>query len=223
VVNVATGQIMQRLDYGPFGEVLGDSNPGFQPFGFAGGLYDKDTKLVRFGARDYDAQTGRWMAKDPIRFEGGDTNLYRYVLSDPINLHDPYGLDAAIADSCQRAEAWHEFFKKRNKAVAAWSKEVTDANLDPFMFAPPGIAEPALADFLPDGLAKFIHDLIDVLKDAWSVTAPALKAHKEIDKAQQELNQRLEQIEKERALREFKQLLKEKFKIEYVDNPCCTN
>ncbi len=34
-------------------------NPSFQPFGFAGGLYDLDTKLTRFGARDYDAETSR--------------------------------------------------------------------------------------------------------------------------------------------------------------------
>ena len=44
--------------------------------------------------RHYDAQTGRWTAKDPIRFEGGDTNLYGYVLQDPINLIDPYGKSA---------------------------------------------------------------------------------------------------------------------------------
>lgn len=48
----------------PFGRVLADTNPGFQPFGFAGGLYDWDTKLVRFGARDYDSGIGRWVAKD---------------------------------------------------------------------------------------------------------------------------------------------------------------
>ena len=47
----------QRLDYDPYGVVLTDTNPGFQPFGFAGGLYDPDTGLVRFGARDYDART----------------------------------------------------------------------------------------------------------------------------------------------------------------------
>jgi RHS repeat-associated protein len=45
-----------------------DSNPGFQPFGFADGLYDRDTDLVRFGARDYDLETSRWTAKDPIGF-----------------------------------------------------------------------------------------------------------------------------------------------------------
>jgi len=68
VVDTNTGAIVQRLDYDAFGQVLVDTNPGFQPFGFAGGLYDQDTKLTRFGARDYDPVTGRWTAKDPILF-----------------------------------------------------------------------------------------------------------------------------------------------------------
>ena len=58
MVNVATGAIIQRMGYDAFGNVTQDTNPGFQPFGFAGGLYDRDTKLVRFGARDYDPETG---------------------------------------------------------------------------------------------------------------------------------------------------------------------
>ena len=99
VVDTTTGAVLQRMDYDEFGSVILDTNPGFQPFGFAGGLYDQDTKLVRFGARDYDAETGRWTAKDPIRFQGkdpiacssGDTNLYGYVLNNPINSSDPDG------------------------------------------------------------------------------------------------------------------------------------
>ncbi|GBC59939.1 hypothetical protein DENIS_0881 [Desulfonema ishimotonii] len=69
------------------------------PFGFAGGLYDADTGLIRFGHRDYDPDTGRWTAKDPILFAGGDTDLYGYCLSDPVNWVDPDGLaamDAAV-------------------------------------------------------------------------------------------------------------------------------
>jgi len=38
----------------------------FQPFGFAGGLYDQHAKLTRFGERDYDAETGAGQLK--IRF-----------------------------------------------------------------------------------------------------------------------------------------------------------
>lgn len=92
VINTSTNEIVQRMDYDEFGNVLEDTNPGFQPFGFAGGLYDRDTKLVRFGARDYDSESGRWMQKDPIRFDAKDTNLYGYIFSDPINKIDPSGL-----------------------------------------------------------------------------------------------------------------------------------
>lgn len=91
VIDIATGTIAQRMDFDEFGNVLSDTNPGFQPFGFAGGLYDQHTKLTRFGARDYDAETGRWTAKDPIGFNGGSTNLYGYVLNDPVNFVDPTG------------------------------------------------------------------------------------------------------------------------------------
>ena len=102
VVDTLTGQVVQRIDYDTFGNITLDSNPGFQPFGFAGGLYDTDTELLRFGARDYDPRVGRWTSKDPIGFLGGDTNLYGYVLQDPVNLVDPFGLfclSAGIRDT----------------------------------------------------------------------------------------------------------------------------
>ena len=94
IVNTSTGEIVQHMDYDTWGNVITDTNPGFQPFGFAGGLYDQHTQLTRFGARDYDAHTGRWTAKDPIDFNGGDTNIYVYVGNDPVNFVDPGGLDA---------------------------------------------------------------------------------------------------------------------------------
>jgi RHS repeat-associated protein len=96
VVNAATGQIVQRLDYDPFGAVESDTNPAFQPFGFAGGLYDPDLGLARMGFRDYDAESGRWTAKDPLGFAGGDANLYAYVSNDPPNRNDPWGLQEQL-------------------------------------------------------------------------------------------------------------------------------
>lgn len=91
IVRVSDGAVAQELGYDEFGRVLIDTNPGFQPFGFAGGLYDHDTGLVRFGARDYDARTGRWTTKDAVRFRSNETNLYRYANGDPINAQDPKG------------------------------------------------------------------------------------------------------------------------------------
>jgi RHS repeat-associated protein len=96
IVNSSTGAIAEEISYDEFGNVIGDTNLGFQPFGFAGGLYDQDTKLVRFGARDYNSSIGRWTAKDPIRFDGSDANLYDYVLQDPVNRVDPSGLGGGL-------------------------------------------------------------------------------------------------------------------------------
>jgi RHS repeat-associated protein len=92
VIDVASGQIAQRLDYDAFGAVTQDTNAGFQPFGFASGVFDRDTGLDRFGARDYDPAAGRWTAKDPIRFGGAQANVFAYAGSDPINALDATGL-----------------------------------------------------------------------------------------------------------------------------------
>ncbi|MFH2006263.1 MAG: RHS repeat-associated core domain-containing protein [bacterium] len=48
------------------------------------------------GARDYDPVVGRWTAKDPISFSGRDTNLYGYVLQDPVNAVDIDGLGSEL-------------------------------------------------------------------------------------------------------------------------------
>jgi RHS repeat-associated protein len=92
IIDNASGTVVERIDQDEFGNVLSDTAPGAQPFGFAGGLRDLDASLTRFGARDYDPVTGRWMAKDPVRFGGRLTNLYSYGGGDSLNKTDPAGL-----------------------------------------------------------------------------------------------------------------------------------
>lgn len=96
VVSTTSGDVVQQYEYGPFGEmVFEETAAGFsQPFGYAGGLWDPVTGLVRFGARDYDPELGRWTAKDLIGFGGELTNLYDYVGGTPIDRVDPSGMMA---------------------------------------------------------------------------------------------------------------------------------
>ncbi|MGH8473464.1 MAG: RHS repeat-associated core domain-containing protein, partial [Gammaproteobacteria bacterium] len=54
--------------------------------------YDKASWLYYYRARYYNLEVGRFLTRDPIGFAGGDTNLYRYVLNDPITRTDPRGL-----------------------------------------------------------------------------------------------------------------------------------
>lgn len=85
----ATGAIVKQLEWDAFGNVVADSNPGFDlPVGFAGGLRDPLTGFTRFGLRDYEPASGRWVSRDPALFEGRQANLYAYVSNDPVNMVD---------------------------------------------------------------------------------------------------------------------------------------
>ncbi len=59
-VSNQNGDVIKEIVYDTFGNIVSDSNPSFKvPFGFAGGLYDRDTKLIHFGFREYDPLVGR--------------------------------------------------------------------------------------------------------------------------------------------------------------------
>lgn len=91
VLDAATGEVVRRVDHDPDGRVTTDTAPGLHPFGFAGGLHDPTTGLVRFGAREYDPGLARFTRRDPILFAGGSTNLHGYADGDPLNRTDPTG------------------------------------------------------------------------------------------------------------------------------------
>jgi RHS repeat-associated protein len=67
----------KRIIYDTFGNIVDDSNKKIPlHLGFAGGLWDKETKLVHFGHRDYDPDVGRFITKDPIGYAGGDSLVW---------------------------------------------------------------------------------------------------------------------------------------------------
>jgi RHS repeat-associated protein len=91
--------IGQTRIHGTFGERMGtnhtlsnSSDPA--QYGFAGRSLDWESELYYNRARVYSASLGRFMTKDPIGFNAGDVNLYRYVNNNPVNFTDPSGLDA---------------------------------------------------------------------------------------------------------------------------------
>ncbi|CAG1005510.1 tRNA nuclease WapA [Anaerolineae bacterium] len=90
----AQGNIIQRYDYSPFGEVVAIEGQRPSKVQYTGEQNDSDTGLVYLRARWYDAVTGRFTTIDP--FSGFDSlpqtqHSYAYVGNNPINLTDPSG------------------------------------------------------------------------------------------------------------------------------------
>jgi len=94
------GNVVQTMQYDAFGNLLATRGDVVRlPLGFAGGLFDADTGLTRFVWRDYDADTGRFTALDPMGEKGGDKDWYGYCVDDPVNRVDAWGLEVQV---CKR-------------------------------------------------------------------------------------------------------------------------
>jgi len=87
---------LYRFD--PYGGATTTQNSGGtgypqNPYVFAGGLQDRATSLIRYGARWYDPTTGTWTQQDTLNapLDPANANRYTYVGDDPINRIDPTG------------------------------------------------------------------------------------------------------------------------------------
>ena len=80
-------------------------------------LPDTEVELYFAGARYYDPLDGRWLSKDPNRFEAGDENLYRYVQNNPTNRSDPSGLYVAQVVAFNLITALGEGQDKRSRVL----------------------------------------------------------------------------------------------------------
>lgn len=119
------GRTVKRMEYDSFGNPLLDTCPYFfLPLGFAGGLADRHTGLVRFGFRDYDPRTGRFTAPDPLGDTGGDHDPYDYCVDDPVSAFDPLGLEGE--GILKRLRPWWSYpygSKEKKEGIAKMHEE----------------------------------------------------------------------------------------------------
>lgn len=101
------GAVTWKADYKPFGEESSTSGPSANDRRFAGKEKDEETGLSYFGARYEEAQTGRFIAPDPIRAVDTKSsktnerllltpqrlNNYAYGMNNPYRYLDPDGRD----------------------------------------------------------------------------------------------------------------------------------
>jgi RHS repeat-associated protein len=92
VVRASDGGVVRRVSYDAFGVETSVDGAFELPLGFAGGLRDGVTGIVRFGLRDYDPAAGRFLAMDPSFFCGSPEYLYNYAGNNPVTMRDPSGL-----------------------------------------------------------------------------------------------------------------------------------
>jgi RHS repeat-associated protein len=89
----SSGGYVNLYRYLPFGENLGSVETVANPFQFVGafGVTTENDGLQFMRARFMDNESGRFMTADPLRLGGGDVNLYRYTLNNPLTSVDPLG------------------------------------------------------------------------------------------------------------------------------------
>ncbi len=86
----SSGAVTNTCKYSPFG--VSPSLTG-TTHGFTGQRFEAESGLYYYKNRYYSPFLGRFLQPDPIGYKGGDLNLYRYVVNDPLNLADPMGLE----------------------------------------------------------------------------------------------------------------------------------
>ncbi|MDY7037991.1 MAG: RHS repeat-associated core domain-containing protein, partial [Thermodesulfobacteriota bacterium] len=165
IVADTSGNVVKRIDYDSFGNIINDTNPAFEvPFTFAGGLYDRDTGLIRFGHRDYDPDIGRWTAKDPILFQGGDTDLYGYVQNDPVNYTDPTGENIGWVGLASGIVAAGIFIHQAYKALKK-GEDVSELDEKLYDEAAKRFPDTEYAEKIKENRDKVYNEFLDEMKE----------------------------------------------------------
>jgi RHS repeat-associated protein len=92
-VTDGSGVLKDTITYDVWGNIISESAPAWGGrYKWTGREVDAETGMQYNRARFYDPRTGRWLSQDPLGFDAGDSNLYRYVSNRPSDQRDPTGL-----------------------------------------------------------------------------------------------------------------------------------
>ena len=93
VLTNPAGAVTDAYAYRAFGAAWQGGNGSANAYRYAGEYgYYRDSAAVEYvRARYLNVLQGRWMSADPLRFEAGDYNLYRYVGNEPLGRMDASG------------------------------------------------------------------------------------------------------------------------------------
>ena len=86
----SSGSLLSSDLYDTYGKQREGASDVYGFGGQAGYYTEAETGLVLCTNRHYDPQTGRFLTRDPIGYDGG-VNLYSYTANNPVNWMDPYG------------------------------------------------------------------------------------------------------------------------------------
>lgn len=101
----ASGALLWREDYTPFGEARQQPAANDNDEGYTGHINDSDTGIVYMQARYYDPAIGRFLSGDPVGFASGGPayfNRYAYVMNNPLSMVDPTGMAGAWSGDCDQ-------------------------------------------------------------------------------------------------------------------------
>ncbi|UCG58418.1 MAG: hypothetical protein JSU70_02715, partial [Phycisphaerales bacterium] len=90
----SAGTVIGSYAYSPYGEMLSSAGGLDNPFTWQGeyGVMDEGNGLYYVRARYYDANTGRFISRDPIKaIDPREINPYQYALGNPLRFADPSG------------------------------------------------------------------------------------------------------------------------------------
>ncbi len=94
--------ITDTFEYWPYGEVRTRTGTTATPFQFVGtmGYYTDASGRAYVRARYLRMDMTRWLTEDPIGFDGGDWNVYGYVIQNPTYYTDELGLQQDRTKCC---------------------------------------------------------------------------------------------------------------------------